>query len=96
MYLILGAIIIILLYFFIDLFLEKISVINQLGGLSNSWNIGVKWFIFLLFFNVFIVIFIPLYFYYKVNFVEGEPGKEGPTGDKGTSSNIVDTCYYCS
>ena len=57
---------------------------------NASFQYGSPWFIGLLLINIFVLIFIYAFYYYKLNTV----GNIGSTGDRGFSGQSGDSCVF--
>ena len=86
MYIVFGAIILLLIaYFWQTLYQIVNSLINNSNNLFLTGNI---WFVALLIMNVVLITFIIGFYYYKSTL----PGPEGPTGDKGFQGRPGKAC----
>ena len=90
MYLIFGTIIVLIIIMFGSSIVSMIkSTASNAKNMNPSNKIGNIWFASLLIVNIFVIIFIYTFYYYKSNAV----GTLGPTGNKGYAGIGGEPCY---
>lgn len=90
MYIIFGALILILVFFFWDSIISMLNIMKK-GNIES----GYTWFFSLLIINIVILSFIIGFYYYK-NKLEGKIGKTGEKGfpgEIGSDSFLEIPCY---
>lgn len=98
MYTTLIALLFASLYFFglgflktmIDIYMKP--TIDTLKGASAYSSQGFTWFISLVLINIFILIFIIWFYYYKSKYSVGPPGPRGYEGTRGLNSPDCKVC----
>jgi len=86
MYIILGTMIVLIIYLFGTTIFSILKTYSSTG--NPSFRTGNLWFISLLIINITIILFLYIFYNYKLQTV----GKQGSTGNKGNTGLQGDEC----